>query len=222
MTTYFTMPLDPEYLELSDKVYQNLQDRKAPPQNRTAVKSAQILVRTMLKIMVDDLCDQVEMKPLAQKIVKQMGGIIQKAINVLLDKVISKLNNRDLAPLVNHLRGLELEHDGSVGLAVEMDDDLAAVLFNAFKHIDAGDLTLARRDLIESMLGIMDLSLLVFLREPMDLLNLGMISKKVVDICLVTIKKALPPALRKITSDMNVEELQSLKGYIETFVVVKD
>ena len=218
MTTYVAVPLQEEYITLSNKVFTNLQDKKSKPQARDTVKATKILIDYMFEILVDDLVKEVKMKPFAQKVIRQIGGFSHKTINSLIDKVISKLNNKELRPIVEYFKNTEVEFEDALYLGFEIDQELETLLFVAIKNIDKGNTDVAKIELVQVLEEVTFQSLEVFLVKPMSLVKLGLISRKVVDFVSAALEKAVPPAIGKIVEHMDQEEVASLKDFLHEFI----
>ena len=78
MTTIVCMPLDDEYFEIGDEIYDLLLDPKAPSQKQKVSRAAELLVESMLDMLIVGMVENVEMKPFAKKIVMQLETVIQK------------------------------------------------------------------------------------------------------------------------------------------------
>ena len=219
MTTHVGLPIDKEYLILSDKVMSLLREGNAPSQAKDTVKASQILITTMLELLVDDLTEQVSMKPFVKKVIIQVGAIAQKTINVMVDKVISNLSNEDLLSFVGHYKDMEIEHEGVKYLGFELDDNLEVLMDSAFSNIDNKETQVAKQELTDALLQIIIISLKLFLKVPMGLIKLGLFSRKVVDLTAATLEKVVQPAIRKIVGNLEQPELESFKDFIAELVL---
>jgi hypothetical protein len=218
MTTYVAVPLHEDYLSLSDQVASNLKEKVSKPQAKDTVKSTKILIDSIFEILVDDLIKEVKMKPFAQKVLRQIGGFAHKSINSLIDKVISKLNNKELFPVVEYFKATEVEFENEKYLGFELDKRLETLLFSAIKNTEKGNAELAKKELVQVLEEVTLESLEVFLVKPMALIKLGLISRKVVNFVSAALEKAAPPAIGKIVEHMDQEELESLKDFLHEFI----
>ncbi|MBV1883911.1 MAG: hypothetical protein KUG82_19890 [Pseudomonadales bacterium] len=222
MTTYVGLPLENEYLELSNAVIAKLQKGNAPSQSKDTVKASQILIVGVLQLLVTDLTEQVSMKPFVKKVIIQVGAIAQKTIYVMVDKVISKLSNDDLIPFVGHYKKMEIDHQGKKFIGFKLDNDLEALINSAFNNIHNNETQTAKEELTDALLQIIMISLELFLKVPMGLIKLGMISRKLVDLTAATLEKVVQPAIRKIVGNLDQEELESFEGFIVELVLRDD
>jgi hypothetical protein len=220
MTTYVALPLSEEYIERSDRVIEKLSSSKASSQARETAKTTKLLIDDMFEILVDDLVEQVKMKKFAKKIVHQVSVVVHKAIHAMVDKVISKLSNRDLKPIVSHFKNLEILHEEEQRLmGFQLNDELEEMVVACIEHLENDNVESAKQELVTLLENILDHSLELFLVEPMSLIKLGMISRKVVDFVTVTIEKTVPQAIGKIIEHMDKEELESLRDFLLTLLV---
>ncbi len=222
MTTHVALPLTDEYLKLSNEIVEKLQDKKSPSQAHKTVKTTQLLIDYMFSILVDDLIDQVPMKPWAEKIVHQVSSVVQKALHVLISNVISKLDNAELKPLVNHFKECEIEHEGEYFLGFQLDDASEQKIYACMAHLRNKEIKACKTLLVELLETVVDQTLELFLLKPLSLVRLGMISRKLVDLTAKTIEKAVPPAIDKIIGHMEVEELQLFESFLLSLLIMEE
>lgn len=219
MSTIVVMPLSDEYFEIGDEIYDTLQDPSTPPQTEKVSRCAELLVGSMLQVLIVDMINNVQMKPFAKKIVLQLESVIQKTANALVHKVILKLNNQELWPLVEYLRELEVELEGKRYLSFPLETFAEKAINKAYTEIDNKDLKQAKEHFDLGLQNILDQGLLIFYKKPMSMLKLGFVMRKIVDVGYAAIHAAVKPAIHKIVHDMDLHELESLKHYIETLTV---
>ena len=180
-----------------------------------------ILIDDMFEIIVDGMLEKVEMQPFAQKVVRQVSSVVHKAVNVLISKVVGKLSNKELKPLVSQFKSMEFEHEGTIFLGFEVEARMEAMIHSCIAHLEAGDLPNAKSELIELLEHLIDESLDLYLMVPMSLVRLGMISRKLVDLTQTTIEKAVPPALRKIVDHMDQQEMETLREFLLELIILE-
>ncbi len=219
MSTYVSLPLTDEYLRLSDDIIEKLRAGEKRSLARDTVKSTNILIDNMFEIIIDDMVENVTMKPFAKKVVIQVGSLSRKTVNTLVDKVVKKLSNKELLPLVGYFKDLELEHEGQIYMAFRMEDDLEECLDRCLENLESGDVEAVRKDLVTLLVGVANQSIELNLVKPMSLIKLGMISRKVVDFVETTLEKAIPPAIKKIVKNMDQEELESLRDFLMNLLI---
>ena len=195
-----------------------MQDPAASDQKEKVSRAADLFVDTILDVMILQMIETVAMKPFAKKVVKQLESVIEKTAHALVHKVILKLNNDELWPLVEYLHAMEVEIDGKRYISFELKPDAEAALKQSFVDMENKNLSAARNNLHLALLDVLDQGLLHFYKEPMSLLKLGMIARKIVDWGYAAIHAATKPAIHKIIHDMDLHELESLKNYIDTLV----
>lgn len=222
MTTSIGTPLSKEYLILSNEIDTSLKSSSSKSQGGKAAKAMKLMIDDLLKIMVFDLIEQVSFKPFAKKLIKQVGAIMQKVFNVLIDKVIAKLNNRELEPLVNHFKNMEIDFNNQTYLAFPIDDKLSKQINDCLVLVEEEKTDVAKIELEQILLSILYESIEVFVKQTMSLLKLGIVAKKVLDMVYLTIDKTIPSAVRKIVSGMNQEELESFRDFLMQFILTRE
>ena len=219
MTIRVALPISSEYVETSNEVRDSLLEKSSRPLSKQVIKSTNLLIDDLFKVMVHDMLDQVSMKPMARKIVEQVSGLILKTVNVFVKKVVSKLHNKELLPLVEYFKALELERDGQTYLSYEVTPNMEELIPSCIEHVEEGRTAEAKKELIIILEDFIDHSLDIYLVKPMSLIKLGLIAKKLMDLTQTTIEKAMPPALHKIVNQMDHDELLSLKEFLLSMLI---
>src|SRR5690606_27176206 len=134
-------------------------------------------------------------------------------------KVILKLDNKDLWPLVQYLRDLEVEFEDKRYLSFPLEDFAEKALVDAHEDIQKGKLDDARENFDEGLQNLLDQGLLLFYKEPMAMLRLSFVMRKIVDIGYSAIHAAVKPAIHKIVDGMELQELESLKNYVDSLTL---
>lgn len=220
--TYTSIPLDARYVEVRTILKKSLRDPGAPRQSAQAKILGDVLVSSMMEALIHQLVESVEMKPLTKKIMKQLGAVVEKTSTVLVEKVIAKLKNEELLPILEYMTELEVEHEGVLYLCCPLDEARAGRLIGALDEIDAGNGDAARVAFLEELLYVEDVALLEFYKRPLDLVKLGMIARKIVDVGYVTLGKASHSAVKKMVSKMDQHELESLGDYARMLLMQEE
>ncbi len=222
MTTVVAIPLKDNYLVPSLEIIEQLNKPKAPPQADNTVKTTRILIDYMFELTVDGLLDAVEMKPFAHKLVHQVSAIVHKAVHVMVKKVVGKLSNSELKPLVEYFKSLEIEHEGEVYLGYELEDRIEALVASCIDHLEKDNIEKSKEELIIILEDVIESILEIFLLEAMAKVRLGLIARKMVDFTHTTIYKAVPPALHKIIDHMEKPQLEQLKVFLLQYLIKID
>lgn len=219
MPTCVALPLEDDYLVPSNEIVEHLNQGKSAPLASKTVKTTQILIDHMFELMVDGLIDQVDMKPFAHKLIHQVSSLVHKAVNVLVKKVIGKLSNKELRPIVEYYKSLEIEHEGKRYLGYKVEENIVALIDSCIVHLEAGNIEASKAELVIILEDVIENGLDIFLLETMSKVRLGMIARKLVDVTHTTIDKAVPPALHKIIDHMEQSELEQLKDFLLEFLI---
>jgi len=222
MTTFVALPLEDNYLKPSVEIVKQLNNPKARPQADNTVDSTRILIDHVFTLTVDGLIEQVHLKPFAHTIVHQVSTLVHKAIHILIKKVVGKLENRELKPLVEHFKSMEITHQGEIYLGFQLENRIEDLIASCIKHLDNGNIDASKEELIIVLENVIELSTNIFLLEAMGKVRLGMIARKMVDLTHTTIDKAVPPALHKIVDHMDHSQLEQLKGFLLQYLIKVD
>ncbi len=222
MTTFIAIPLEDNYLKPSVEIAKQLNNPKARPQADNTVETSRILIDHMFALTVDGLIEQVELKPFAHSIVHQVSTLVQKAIHIMVKKVVGKLDNRELKPLVEYYKAQEIEHQGKIYLGFQIDSRIETLIASCIQHLENGNIDASKKELIIVLEDIIENTLNIFLLEAMGKVRLGLIARKVVDLTHATIDKAVPPALHKIVNHMDHSQLEQLKSFLLQYIFKVD
>lgn len=221
MPTHIAIPLEDDYLIPSSEIIEQLSKSKAAPQAEKTVKTVRILIDHMFELMLDGMIEQVDLKPFAQKLITQVSSLVHKAVNVLVKKVVGKLNNEELDPLVNHFKAHEFKYQGAAYLGYQLEPRIEALIESCIAHLENDNIEEAKSELIEILEDVIENSLDVFMLHPMSLIKLGLVARKLVGFTHTTIDKAVPPALHKIVDHMEKPQLLQLKDFLLQFLIEK-
>ena len=219
MATLVCLPLTQEYIDISDRVIEEIKNPKAKPLRADIERAADLLIAAILEVLVIKMLETVEMKPLAKTVVTQLGHLIEKVAAVLVNKVIAKMSNQEVRPLVEYLNNMECEIEGNRYLSFELGTTTVKFLMAGYQALDAGKTHEARANLISALTESLNEGTIIFYKKPMELLKLGFVARKVVDLGYTSLDKAIRPAIHKIGEHMELEELKSLKVYIDNLVI---
>lgn len=222
MTTVVAIPLQDNYLVPSREILEQLNKAKAPPQADNTVNTMCILIDYMFELTVDGVLDAVEMKPFAHKLVHQVSAIVHKALHVMVKKVVGKLSNSELKPLVEYFKSQEIEHKGNIYLGYQLEDRIEDLVASCFEHLEKGNIEIAKAELVIILEDVIESTLEIFMLEALAKVRLGMIARKMVDFTHTTIYKAVPPALHKIIDHMEKPQLEQLKDFLLQFLIKID
>ena len=219
MATLVCLPLPQEYTELGDQLIQDIQNPKARPLQADIERAADLLIETVLEVLVIQMLETVDMKPFAKTVITQLGHLIEKVAAILVNKVVSKMSNQEVRPLIEYLNSMECEIDGQRYLSFELDPNAAQLLVQGYQALEAGKSDAARESLINALIETLNQGNLVFYKKPMELLKLGFVARKIVDLGYTSLDKAIRPAIHKIGEHMELDELKSLKIYVDNLVI---
>lgn len=219
MKIYLGIPLSKDYQKLRNEIMDNLSNKSGRHQSNNAMLAINILSDSLLNILVEDLIQEVNIKPFARTILGNLGALSRKTSKFALKKIVPKLSNRELEPLAEYLVSLEIKHLGKTYIAIELNNELRNLLEQCLESVKNHNERKARTELLTLMHGIFNLSLVVLMEKPLSLIKLGAISSKIVNLSTSTIKKAIPPALKKVTKDATQIELESFRNYIEEYII---
>ncbi len=109
------------------------------------------------------------------------------------------------------------ETGGRVAFEIEQDQYTGVLEITARLREDPSDLEVVG-DLIDMILDLTDTGLTYFFLHPLELVGVGAIRRKGVEVALGTAGRVLPSVVRSTVGSMSENQLLQLADFIETMV----
>ena len=219
MSSLLVIPVSQKYIDLTNEINETLKNPKAKPQSKQAAKVTSLFIEEILQALVFDLVEDVGFKPFAKKLILNVGNIVQKAIQLLVDKIIVKLDNKELTPYIQHFTKLQYKDGDQNYVGVELSSEQEQRLEDCWEDLASGNISNTSKELKIFLQGSLDVSLDAYLKTPMSLVRLGLISGKILDGVYLAIDKAVPPAIKKVVDGMDDQELEEFKDFFEKMIL---
>ncbi|MFZ5755662.1 MAG: hypothetical protein ACOY3X_02035 [Pseudomonadota bacterium] len=182
------------------------------PQNAVFTEIAFDFLDVMLEALFYGPTRQIELTGFRKKLVDSLGSVIEKTTHGLIRSIVAKLSNDELRHLQAFVEERRLYLDGKPHVSFPLPPRFAT-RFQALH-----DATMSgNRENSEVQSDVMnefvDISLDYMLKKPADLLKLGFIARKGVDLGHSSIRSLAHSTVRKLSSDVSLEENQRLSTY---------
>lgn len=213
---------------LADNIRQlirNLEEGKREPQAPLLTSVVLDLTDELIKVFLLDLVHLIKLSPFMEKLVTSTAGAIRTTAHGIIKTVVGKLDNKQMLPLANYLRDHLLmapDHQGQlvpwVGFPCDEAFDRRVVALLAGLRGEQPQTQAA--ELAEVLGLVVDRVLDAFIVQPVDLLKLGFVLRKIVDGGAAVIDKASRTMIRKMVPDLAAAQLLASADYIDALRVV--
>lgn len=198
--------------------------------SEVASSQADLLHQTMMEFV--DHCLEVyflkptevaKLQPRSLKIIELTVNTIRKAVNMAMGKIIKKLSNAQMAPISGYMDSVMFrdreDFTAPAFIAFPIPNDLKLRFRHIAHQAETGSPQSVVPDLIAAFDEIAEIALDYFFEQPVKLLNLGPILRKMADLGINTTQAATHSLLRKIFKTMNDQQLKDSIGYFESLIV---
>lgn len=211
-TVYATCPSPQRLEDNTDKVLAALKAGSREPQNTRFTEIAFDFLDTMLETQFYGPTRQVELTPFRKKMVDALGGLIEKTSHGLIRSVVSKLNNDELRRLESFVEERRLRIDDKPYVSFPLPQHFTTRFMALHEATMAGNRDNVAEQ-IEVMSEFVDISLDYMYRRPTELLKLGFVARKAVDLGYSSIRALAHSTIRKLATDLSLEENQKMSLY---------
>lgn len=191
----------------SDLLINNLRSGTRESQSRLGAEVANDFADEVLKAMISNSLDPSRMSKVNIALMNQLVKLIQKSVHVLINKVVAKLDNQQLQPLADYIQETRLELDTTEGMKTHIVCPLSDEYVELFRRIEnaveQGDKDNQVPHVGQFIDAMSTASITHFFKKPTSLLDLGMLSRKIVDTSYVAVKKGTAAAVRSLVKNMN-------------------
>ncbi|MCG8315113.1 MAG: hypothetical protein MI976_18040 [Pseudomonadales bacterium] len=205
-------PASQRLADNSDLLIENLKSGTSAPQNKLGTQVANDFADEVIKALISNSLDPSRMSKVNIAVRNQLVKVIQKSVHLLISKVIAKLSNEQLRPLADYMQETRMELENEEGkqlyIVCPLQDDQVN-LFNSIEAaVEKGDKDSQVPKVGEFIDGMSSASIAHFFKKPTSLMELGLLSRKIVDTAYVAVKKGTAAAVRSLVKNMNGRDVE--------------
>lgn len=204
-------PASKRLAENSDLLIENLRKHTAEPQSKLGALVANDFADEVLQAMISNSLDPKRMSKVNITIMNQLVKLIQKSVHVLINKVVAKLSNDQLQPLADYIVETRMEMDVDGMSQTYIICPLGDEYVQLFERIEAAVKDGQQEHQVQQVGAFIDAmsaaSLSHFFKKPTGLMELGMLSRKIVDTSYVAVKKGTKTAVKSLVKNMNGDDV---------------
>lgn len=195
----------------SDLLINNLNSGTREPQSKLGVQVANDFADEVLKAMISNSLDPDRMSKMSISVMNQLVKLIQKSVHVLINKVVAKLSNEQLQPLADYIVETRMELETEDGPQTHIICPLGSEYVDLFRNIETavanGEKDQQVRHVGRFIDAMSSASISHFFKKPTSIMELGMLSRKIVDTSYVAVKKGTSAAVRSLVNNMNGDDV---------------
>lgn len=211
-TIYVALPSTDRLERNTDLLLAAMNSRSREPQSKVFTEIAFEFVDVMLEGLFHGPTRQIQLHGFRKKLVDTLGSVIEKTTHSLIKTVLAKLSNEELAQLKGFVEERRLVIDGKPYVSYPLSPHFTTRFEAQHESIMSGN-----RDNPDGQADVMneliDISLDYMFKRPTDLVKLGFIARKGVDIGYSTIRSVAHSTTRKMAHDLSLEENQRVSAH---------
>lgn len=204
-------PASQRLSENSDLLIKNLRSNTREPQSQLGVAVANDFADEVLKAMISNSLDPNRMSKMNIAILNQLVKVIQKSVHLLINKVVAKLSNEQLLPLADYIAETRMEMEVNGKTETFIVCPLGSEYVELFHEIEAAVEKGDQENQVQAVGRFIDAmssaSIAHFFKKPTGLMELGMLSRKIVDTTYVAVKKGTASAVKSLVKNMNGDDV---------------
>lgn len=225
MTAYIAFVSPPELRRDSEQLVANIDARSKASQADLMTRIMANFTDEILKVFFTDMVALMDMSPFMTKVVHGAVGTIKKTVHSVSGTVIRKLDNKQLIPMSAYISSVMLtapDADGverpQVGFPVK--DATHARLRKVIDDMRQGDARAHVHEFADVLIEITDLAVESYLRTPIELLQLGLILRKLSEGGMSVIQGAVHMVIRKLAPDLQGPQLLAVAAHLEKMILI--
>lgn len=218
---YFAIPTSDRLHRQVEELMANLEGGSPVPQNALMQSVSIEFVDEIVDALILNLVTSLPVRPVVATLARQFAQLIKGTSHVAIKQVVVKLDNEDLRPLLGYIRARQFVTmvDGVARHfnAFPIPAALKIRFFTAFAAARHDHGEAERETLRQAMLEFSAKSLYHFYEEPVGLLQLGFVARKVVETGHSAIRKGAQAAINTIFPTLTADEMKYFSAYFEQF-----
>lgn len=223
MSTYFAFRASAGLQKDTTELLDNFDRGVTAPQYELFIRVSNAFADDVIQNLLLNMVHNMEGESFSAKIMDKLAGVIKATVHVLVRQTLNKKSNEELTPLLKFVlarRLIRQENGADVDyVCFPLPVDLADRFSKIFHHVRDGQVESQRMLLRDAMLDFSDLANFHFYREPTDLMKLGFIARKAVDLGGSTIHSGSHSSIKQIYPQLSHQELLMFCEYFDGMLI---
>jgi hypothetical protein len=222
--TYIAFPSSPELRELSRRLIQNLVNGVPEPQHELVSRIMLDFTDELLKVFLLDMIEVVKLTPLMEKLVHGTVNTIRSTVHSVTRTIVHRLDKGQLRQLGDYIRKLMLTVPGPDGLpqpwvGFPIDAGFELRVRRVIGGLQSDTPNTQVPELVAVLCSISDRAIQVYVVQPIELIRLGFVLRKVADGGARVISGAIHMLIRRLVPDLNKQQYRDLATYLQGMLI---
>jgi len=171
-----------------------------------------------------DVVDLLKLSPFMSRVVHGSVSTIKGTVHSVSRTIISKLDNKQLAPMAGYMGGLMLDAPDAHGhSAAHVGFPVSAATYERLHAVitkmRAGDTASQVPALVAVLNEVTDLAMEAYFTTPTELLKLGFLLRKMADGGVGVIRGAVHMVIKRLVPDLSHDQLLEVAEYMDSLIL---
>lgn len=224
MTAYIAFLSSPRLRQNGETLIANIEGRaeasQAPLLNAIMVDFTDEVLKTFFL----DVVDLLKLSPFMSRVVHGAVSTIKSTVHSVSRSIISKLDNKQLAPMAGYMGSLMLDAPDTHGhsahhVGFPVSADTYERLHTVIARMREGDTAGQVPALVAVLNEVTDLALEAYFTTPVELLKLGFLLRKMADGGISVIRGAVHMVIKRLVPDLTHDQLLEVAAYMDSLIL---
>lgn len=221
--TFIAFPSSPELRELSRQLIQNLAAGVSTSQHDLVSRIMLDFTDELLQVFLLDMIEVVQLSPILEKLVHGTVNTIRSTVHSVTRAIVHRLNQGQLQQLGDYIRGLMLTVPAADGprpwVGFPVDTHFELRLRRVIGGLQGDNPNAQVPELVAMLCAISDRAIQVYVVQPIELIRLGFVLRKVADAGAHVISGAIHMLIRRLVPDLSRAQYIHLASYLQGMLV---
>lgn len=195
----------------SQQLIEKLEAGAIEPQNELCVLVAHDFADEVLRALLLNSLENDRVSKMNKGILTQLAKVVSKSTHFMINKVLAKLSNAEMLPLAQYIDKtritIESENELLTMIVCPLSED-DKLLFDDIKAASLSGNGVSEQAKVGRFIQAMSESAIDhFMREPTQLIKLGVISGKLVETTYHAVRKGTSSAVKKAAANMGEQDI---------------
>ena len=202
----------------------NLQRGERASQSLLLQQVLDAFVNQCLQVFFLAPADVAGLNPVSRKLLTTAIATIRKTLQLVVGRITRKLGNREMRPLAQFMDEVMFRDrsrpDGLAFIAFELDDDLSEQLQQLQRACRAGN-TDVTDAMVVAFQTMAEEGITRFFAEPVAMLNLGPVLRKIAEMGVDTIRSVTATLIRRLFVMLSHEQMAAVVDYFCSMITAE-
>lgn len=187
------------------------------------IDTMEYFIPELLQSFLVGTVDAIGLSNMATKVVHSTSDLISKTGRMLVPQLLKKRSNEELTPLIGFVEDISLwsnqTENGKTCCGCELEKDVYTRMKNVVVRVHDGEVEESREEIMELMVIAVDTMLDGLMKRPIDMLDLGFVTRKVANGAMSTCHAAGHGVIHKVFKKLDDQQMTHLVDYFDSLVI---